>query len=198
MRRLYLLICICFLFLLGCEFIDEVILEKEPAVEPEKVIEKEVEKEPENDTQTCTAESKCINSSKFYQLENCSLVNETECEYGCQDGACLSPPANETEEKKEIEENKTEEKTEGPAEKEISKGENYIQAGETHVLADGNKTHKISIYTLQPGQVRFRINKDKTDWYSEGQNFTSYGFTFDIKEILFQSYGIKAVTYEIK
>lgn len=143
----------------------------------------------------------CINSSKILKYKNCSIKRKAICEWGCENGVCkpepIPEPKNDTKEQvKEIIKEETQ------VVSVVKLGNQYtLPLGDRHIYVEGSGNtsvdNNITIYSIQSGQVKFKINDDKTDWIMENNNFTSYGMTIHVEEILFQSYGIKEVVYKL-
>ena len=142
----------------------------------------------------CTSGFKCKNKlEKGYQLEDCSWISRTKCNFGCQDAVCV-PESNVTDAPSDS----------GTASPAPPAAPSYpmIAVGERKVITVGEKEHNLSIYLLEPDQVKLQLDVFKSEWILEGGNYTfgSAGVTFTIKGIFFQSFegGKREVTYEVK
>jgi hypothetical protein len=116
-------------------------------------------------------------NERGYQEATCQWVQVKKCEFGCDQGKCQDKP------------NQTRQ-TQAPTPV-VSNSE--LELGQSIMIGDNS----VSIYLIEAGQVRVKINDFKSDWLSEGGNFTSNGLVFNVKEIYFQPYegGKKLITY---
>ncbi|MBU0470247.1 MAG: hypothetical protein KKA62_05800 [Nanoarchaeota archaeon] len=129
---------------------------------------------------TCTAGWKCLNEKKrSYLLESCFYENTTECDWKCEQGSCIPEPEALPEEiQKElvIIENKV---------KNVSKDMNY---GELHTLTIDGYKYNLSIYFIDVGRVKLKIDDVKSDWLMESSTIDYNEITITVDYIILQPY----------
>ena len=156
-----------------------------------------------NDTcrvkEACDPGIKCRDgNTRGYQLESCQWTNEVDCEWRCEDNACIEMPENYT--TNETPENETPE--EAAVEPVIvpATPENRLEIGQVKLInVNGNQT-ELSIYIIEESRVRLKLGTQKSDWLMEGQSgYFSVGVNITVTELLFQPYdgGTKAVVFEV-
>ena len=135
----------------------------------------------------CEIGLKCKGSSVLgFQTESCNWTNEKKCEYGCFNATCLDQP---------MEPNITISSTESAAPQVVF---NTLNLGEVVQIDVEGEMKDFFIYELEPDRVRLMVGPKKSDWLTEGGNFTYGGSSkIVVKGIYFQGYegGIKAVDY---
>ncbi|MBI2666118.1 hypothetical protein HYX13_00750 [Candidatus Woesearchaeota archaeon] len=142
----------------------------------------------------CTSGFKCKSKyEKGYQLEDCSWMSRSKCEFGCENAVCI--------EKSNVTENNPSSQTSSPA---PPSAPSYpiIALGEKKVITVDDKEYNLSIYILEPDQVKLQLDSFKSNWIPELGNYTfgSVGVNIFVRGIFFQSFegGKKEVTYEVK
>ncbi len=145
---------------------------------------------------TCDSGWSCIDGSKFgFLTEACLWINVKKCEGGCINEICLQE-SNKTEfNNSKINTGTKITKEEVPVEQVFTLYQNVITVGEIN-----GERHNLSIYLLEAGRAKIKMDDEKSDWLADGESFT-YGneLTITLKEILFQPYpgGTRTVTYTI-
>ena len=144
---------------------------------------------------TCEVGLKCKTShTAAYQIADCSWLADEECPGGCEKGKCLfynaSRALNQTQ------------SSGTPAVVEATPVESFptLMVGEKADLIKNNFHHNLSIYIIDEGKVRLLIDAQKSDWINEGGNYFFYssGINLTVREVLFQSYGVKQISYKIE
>ena len=138
----------------------------------------------------CEVGSRCKGTSaRGYQLEDCSWTSVTACEFGCAEAKCLEKP-NVTVEKTIA--SSTPVRTAYP---ELSQGQSVEVESESVI-------YPLSIYAIDPDQVKLSLGSWKSNWLQEGESFTfgSAGVMVTVHEIFFQAEegGKRAVTYTVE
>ncbi|MBT4804943.1 hypothetical protein HON71_02110 [Candidatus Woesearchaeota archaeon] len=136
----------------------------------------------------CDVGFKCINDEMFgYQKEDCSWIKKKECEAGCEKGDCVEVDPNATVEE-DVEETVDEEEESTPV-----VNFEQLNIGEEITLED----MPVSLYIIESGRVKITIDGKNSNWLAEGESFARSGLTITVEEILFQEYGIKAISYSV-
>lgn len=141
---------------------------------------------------TCDRKFACKNSrDKGLQIEDCSWVGEVRCEWGCSNATCnLEPPQSNITVVEETEEVI------------VPKATVYsVKQGEEISVSARGTNHNISIYIIETGRAKLKVDSFKSDWLMDGGNATfSSGITIFIKEILFQAYesGQRSVGFTVE
>ena len=139
---------------------------------------------------TCKAASTCVSGFKCrnqlvvgYQTESCSWIKETRCDWKCENAECIVKPANAS--------NETEEETVSttvPAAPPPPPWY-YLKVGEVHIVTVADIEHNMSIFMIEEGQVRLKVDAQVSEWITEGQSYNfREGVVIAVKEILFQAY----------
>ena len=142
---------------------------------------------------TCERKFACKNSrDKGLQIEDCSWVGVIECEWGCSNATCNLEPEKSNITKIAVEE----------TEETIPKATVYsVKQGEEISVSAGGTNHNISIYIIEAGRAKLKVDSFKSDWLMDGGNATfSSGITVFIREILFQAYeaGQRSVGFTVE
>ena len=144
---------------------------------------------------TCAVGLKCKTShTAAYQIADCSWRADEECLGGCENGKCkfynASRALNQTQ------------SSGTPAVVEATPVKSFptLMVGEKADLTANNLHHNLSIYIIDEGKVKLLIDAQKSDWINEGNHFFFYssGINVTVKEVLFQSYGLKQISYKIE
>ncbi len=145
---------------------------------------------------TCVSGFKCRNQlTAGYQTEGCSWIKETRCDWKCEQAECIPKPANAT--------NETEEETISTTTVPAAPPPPpwyYLKVGEVHIVTVSDTEHNMSIFMIEEGQVRLKVDAQVSEWITEGQNYNFRdGVIIVVKEILFQSYsgGKRQVGYVV-
>ena len=146
----------------------------------------------ENDTcrpaKVCDVGFKCRDNDTFgYQKEDCSWIKKKECEAGCEKGDCV-----------EVDENVTVDVDEPVVEEEEEESTpvvnfEQLSIGEEITLEE----MPVSLYIIESERVKITIDGKNSNWLAEGESFTRNDLTVTVEEILFQEYGIKAISYTV-
>lgn len=150
---------------------------------------------------SCPSGFKCLDESRLaYQTEDCLFTNIKRCEWRCQNSECLPFPANYTPEINQTQANITTEaiketKTPEPPKEDIR----TLNFGETATLEISGIKYNLTIHNIEASRAILQLDNFQSDWLSDNGNFTfSLGITIFIKEILFQPWGTKSVSYVVK
>ena len=135
----------------------------------------------------CDVGFTCYNDDTVgYQKEDCSWIKKKLCEAGCVDDDCV-----------EVDENATVEDVDEPVvdDDESTPVVNFdqINIGEEITLED----MPVSLYIIESGRVKITIDGKNSNWLAEGESFARNGLTITVEEVLFQEYGIKAISYSV-
>jgi hypothetical protein len=135
----------------------------------------------------CDVGFTCYNKDTTgYQKEDCSWIKKKLCEAGCVDDDCV-----------EVDENATVEDVDEPVvdDDESTPVVNFdqINIGEEITLED----MPVSLYIIESGRVKITIDGKNSNWLAEGESFARNGLTITVEEVLFQEYGIKAISYSV-
>ncbi len=145
-------------------------------------------------TETCDSGFMCKDDFTIaFQTESCSWIRETECEWGCEDGECRLEAESVAEQVDEpssaVDEEEQEERIQLST----------LRMGESTTVEVDGVEHSISLYLIQAGEVKMKIDDERSEWMNEGDSFSYDGVTIVVEEILFQSFdgGIRQVGYRV-
>ena len=147
----------------------------------------------------CTSGFTCKNNlERGYRLEDCSWTSRSKCEFGCKEGVCV-PKSNESEETSSASAMGS-----GAQSSSSLPQLNYptLKIGEKTAITVGEREYNLSIYILEPEKVKLQLDTFKSNWITDGGNYT-FGFAgvnIFIRGIFFQSFegGKREITYEVK
>jgi hypothetical protein len=153
----------------------------------------------EKEIKICTSGFKCRNDlERAFQREDCSWEKIEKCEFGCDQSSNQgsNQSSNQGSDKCHTASPNNVTKSSTPTKTPVVEKNPTISMGEIVDI----KGHNLSIYIIESERVRLKVDDQRSDWLTEGQNIT---FKNDIKikviAVLFQPYegGKKDVIYTL-